>query len=307
MRGGGLTGSPYKPNTQALQLAGAAVTGPRSTTTTSTAPRPPQQGQQAHLATGAVGALEPLTSNPASASQGGQFPHQEPQGNQQNPQQINDWTQNSDGTWPGGPGNNRGLTMFSTQGYSSYRGSRLIPGSGSPGSPSPFAGTVGTRRSVLANQPGATGGPGDTGSANGPDTAGQPVSAEPGDGRASYGWQMGPGGSLQLVTERSPGQPPAGGANQTDNSNPKHQQDVAGWFKHDGRWQPSDNNASKLKPVATTQSGYSLQGMNSGSNIKGLLNAGGDGIYVARRANVVSGGSDTEDDTSPSSGGSQGT
>lgn len=157
---------------------------------------------------------------------------------------------------------------------------------------------------MLANQPGATGGPGDTGSAGGSDTTGQPVSAEPGNG-APYGWQMGPAGSLRLVTERSPGQPPVGGAKDTSNPAPTHQ--MAGWLKLDGKWQPGENHPSTLKPVAMTQAGTSLQGMTTGSNVTGLLNGGDGSVYVARRVNYVSGDSDTEDEASTSSGGGQDT
>ena len=140
-RGGGQTSSP---NTQALQLAGAWVTMPRSTTPRSTNPLPPQPSRQPQLPGGPLG---PITPNATPASQAAQIPGQGPEGNQQNPGQSGrgNWHRNPDGTWSSGSGND-GPTMFSTQGPSSYRGSRLTPSTGVPGAPGAFC-TCGPGRS----------------------------------------------------------------------------------------------------------------------------------------------------------------
>ena len=127
---------------------------------------------------------------------------------------------------------------------------------------------LGVRRALLANQPGATGGSGDTG------PTGQPTPPGPtGTPGSDYGWRMSDDGGWVPTTYRSPS--PAGDAGAGTGAAAAA---ATGWVRNtDGSWTPPGGGTTGQRPVATTQSGYSLQGMNRGSHVGGLINGGAHG------------------------------
>ena len=174
--------------------------------------------------------------------------------------------------------------MFSSQGSTSYRGSRLTPGSGSSGTPGMFVPVAfGVRKALLANQPGATGGAGDTG------PTGQPTPPEPTETSGNdYGWRMSNDGGWVPTAYRSPS-PIA------DATPPQNVLGATGWQKVEGRWEPPGDTESGR------QAGGSPSAAASGSSA-GRQPGEISGTFFARRANVIAGDGQLGADSAPEPG-----